>query len=286
MFYGTGANQKSGPIHGDTLVGCADTEIASNVDTFDLFYKDDFTELEGIDILLQDGTLLEFGTVSPAVGQVKRSSGWRSDGNKQFFGFESVTDFSTGVLDVNSIGLLEYSQSEFERIQGEVELANASIALQNANIAAANQATNEQAQRVVYDKVIRATLIADLPKPSPRSVSGVLYPEVADALQVQVNEEMAQIDEERFQVANQKRISEEQAATEAIRVKGIYDQVIDELTVVPDYSGHTDADREENAGAIAAVIIGVVIMLVFVGFLLYNYMMKKKAREMNSARNG
>ena len=56
--------------------------------------------------------------------------------------------------------------------------------------------------------------------------------------------------------------------------------------MVPDYSGHTDADREENAGAIAAVIIGVVIMLVFVGFLLYNYMMKKKAREMNSARNG
>jgi len=108
-----------------------------------LFYKDDFTELEGIDILLQDGTLLEFGTVSPAVGQVKRSSGWRPDGNKQFFGFESVTDFSTGVLDVNSIGLLEYSQSEFERIQGEVELANASIALQNANIAAGNQATSE-----------------------------------------------------------------------------------------------------------------------------------------------
>lgn len=97
---------------------------------------------------------------------------------------------------------------------------------------------------------------------------------------------MAQIDEERFQVANQKRISEQQAATEATRVKGIYDQVIDELTVVPDYSGHTDADREENAGAIAAVIIGVVIMLVFVGFLLYNYMMKKKAREMNSARSG
>jgi len=56
--------------------------------------------------------------------------------------------------------------------------------------------------------------------------------------------------------------------------------------VVPDYSGHTDSDREENAGAIAAVIIGVVLMLVFVGFLLYNYMMKKKAREMNSARNG
>ena len=143
MFYGTGANQKSGPIHGDTLVGCTDTDITSNVDTFDLYYKDDDTELEGIDILLQDGTLLEFGTVSPAVGQVKKSSSWTSDGNNQFFGFETVTDFSTGVLDVSSIGLLEYDQVEFERIQGEVELANASIALQNANIAAANQATNE-----------------------------------------------------------------------------------------------------------------------------------------------
>ena len=64
------------------------------------------------------------------------------------------------------------------------------------------------------------------------------------------------------------------------------DEVIAQLTVVPDYSGHTDSSSDEDAGAVAALVIGCILLAVVGAFMLYNYLMMKKGREMNSARNG
>lgn len=109
-----------------------------------------------------------------------------------------------------------------------------------------------------------------------------LYPEEAVRQQKEIDAQVRQIDEERFQVATEKTKEEAIAATKAAETKAIYDGQIKKLTVTEeDYQMHVNQDEVDDGqiGAIIAAIIGGILLVVLAVYLLMKMMKMRQAKN-------
>lgn len=60
----------------------------------------------------------------------------------------------------------------------------------------------------------------------------------------------------------------------------------DDIEALRDYSGHINEDDEANTGAIAAVIVGAILLVVLAALLVYRCVVSKRAGEMGRSRGG